>query len=311
VHSAVAKSIALLEEAAPKFFPKGGCISCHNVSIPLTAISEASRRGYPVKSASAQQLVKQTVASLGIRRDDNMSGYCPLLSSIGTYAAVSLHADGYAPDALTDSIARCLAVDQHQDGHWSHGGERPPLSAESDIPSTALSARTLKLYAPPALAHELDARVVRAGGFLLSANPWFGDDYAYRLLGLVWTEAKDDQIEAAARDLLAQQHSDGGWAQGPDMSSDAYETGLSLWALATASPGSVSGAAYRRGVGYLMRTQETDGSWHVRTRAFGFQPYFESGFPHGHDQWISMAATAWSAMALMPAAEPSQVRAGR
>ena len=31
--------------------------------------------------------------------------------------------------------------------------------------------------------------------------------------------------------------------------------------------------------------------------------HFESGFPHGHDQWISMAATAWSAMALMPATE--------
>jgi hypothetical protein len=87
------------------------------------------------------------------------------------------------------------------------------------------------------------------------------------------------------------------------MSSDAYETGLSLWALASAVPASVDGAAYRRGVDYLMRIQENDGSWHVCSRAFGFQPYFESGFPHGHDQWISMAATAWSAMALMPAAE--------
>src|SRR5262249_33826467 len=46
VHAAVAKSIALLEEAAPKFFPKSGCIPCHNVSIPLMAISEARRRGY-------------------------------------------------------------------------------------------------------------------------------------------------------------------------------------------------------------------------------------------------------------------------
>jgi hypothetical protein len=204
---------------------------------------------------------------------------------------------------MTDGIARCLAVEQYPDGHWSHGGERPPLSAETDIPSTALSARAVKLCAPPAMAHELEARVARAGGFLLSAKPWSGDDYAYRLLGLVWTEAKDDQIKAAVRDLVAQQHSDGGWAQSSDMSSDAYETGLSLSALAIASPSSVNTAAYRRGVDYLMRTQEKDGSWHVRTRAFGFQPYFESGFPHGHDQWISMAATAWSAMALMPAVE--------
>jgi hypothetical protein len=74
-----------------------------------------------------------------------------------------------------------------------------------------------------------------------------------------------------------------------------------------ADPGSVDSAAYRRGVDYLMRTQEGDGSWHVRTRAFSFQPYFESGFPHGHDQLISMAATAWSAIALMPAVAPIRV----
>jgi hypothetical protein len=56
-----------------------------------------------------------------------------------------------------------------------------------------------------------------------------------------------------------------------------------------------------------MGSREADGSWHVKTRAFGFQPYFESGFPHGNDQWISMAATAWSALALMPVAAAAEV----
>jgi hypothetical protein len=32
------------------------------------------------------------------------------------------------------------------------------------------------------------------------------------------------------------------------------------------------------------------------------QPYFESAFPYGHDQWISAAATNWAAMALTPLA---------
>jgi hypothetical protein len=34
------------------------------------------------------------------------------------------------------------------------------------------------------------------------------------------------------------------------------------------------------------------------TPRLGFQPYFESGFPHGHDQWISQAGTALAATAL-------------
>lgn len=42
----------------------------------------------------------------------------------------------------------------------------------------------------------------------------------------------------------------------------------------------------------------------------GFQPYFESGCPHGPDQWISAAGTAWAIMALAAAApEPAKVAA--
>jgi hypothetical protein len=161
------------------------------------------------------------------------------------------------------------------------------------------------------MAGDLEIKIARAREFLVSAMPVFGDDYPYRVFGLVWTDAAAGQIQVAARQLLVQQRPDGGWAQNSDLSSDAYETGLSLSALAVADPGSVKSVAYRRGVDYLMRTQEADGSWHVHSRAFGTQPYFESGFPHRYDQWISMAATAWSAMALMPVAEQVQVQTAR
>jgi hypothetical protein len=42
----------------------------------------------------------------------------------------------------------------------------------------------------------------------------------------------------------------------------------------------------------------------VKTRAAGFQPYFQSGFPHDHNQWISQSGTAWAAMALSVAVQP-------
>jgi hypothetical protein len=47
-----------------------------------------------------------------------------------------------------------------------------------------------------------------------------------------------------------------------------------------------------------LRTQLEDGTWLVRSRGFGFQPYFETGFPHGRDQFLSTAATSWAAIAL-------------
>jgi len=73
IHAAVQKSIALLEETAPKFFPKTGCISCHNVSIPLMALTEARRRGYSVKPSSTALLVKQTVAGFRPERERVLS----------------------------------------------------------------------------------------------------------------------------------------------------------------------------------------------------------------------------------------------
>jgi hypothetical protein len=45
----------------------------------------------------------------------------------------------------------------------------------------------------------------------------------------------------------------------------------------------------------------------VKTRSIWFQPYFESGFPYGQDQFISAAGTAWAAMALTPAVERQKV----
>jgi ankyrin repeat protein len=306
IHAAMEASVGLLQKTAPNFFRNTGCISCHNVSIPMMALTEARRRGYAADAATSQRMVKEHAASLGEHRDNLLSGACtiPGMPTTTGYAAIAMHGEGYLPDLLTDGFVHCLLVSQEADGRWHEGGARPPLSPTTPIPATALAARVLKLYVIPAFARDVEAGAARARTYLLSAKPVTGDDYAYRLLGLLWTGAKPEQIATAARELWAQQRSDGGWAQAAGMQPDAYASGLSLSALAMADSSSLKAADYRRGVDYLMRNREADGSWRVRTRAFGFQPYFESGFPHGQDQWISMAATAWSAIALLPVDQP-------
>jgi squalene cyclase len=127
------------------------------------------------------------------------------------------------------------------------------------------------------------------------------EDRAFQLLGLHWAGGDEDTIGAAAGDLLAEQRPDGGWSPLPSLSSDAYATGQALVALHQTGLAPTE-PAYQCGVQYLINTQREDGSWHVKSRALPFQPYFESGFPHGQDQWISAAATNWAAMALIPAA---------
>jgi hypothetical protein len=95
------------------------------------------------------------------------------------------------------------------------------------------------------------------------------------------------------------------------MPSDAYATGEALYALSTAAHMAVSNSVYQKGIGYLLRTQAPDGSWHVETRAIWLQPYFESGFPYGRDQFISAAGSAWAVMALAPAAQPQRLVTSR
>jgi hypothetical protein len=121
------------------------------------------------------------------------------------------------------------------------------------------------------------------------------------LLGLRWSNASNDVIARAARDLLAIQKDDGGWAQLETMASDAYATGEALVALRESGVIASTDRAYRKGLEFLLRTQIEDGSWIVETRAVPIQAYFESGFPYGVNQWVSAAATGWATAALASA----------
>jgi len=116
-------------------------------------------------------------------------------------------------------------------------------------------------------------------------------------MGLVWSHAPSTEISVQASRLSALQRESGGWAQLPTMAADAYATGEALYALQVSGM-SARGSTYKKGINFLLRTQLDDGTWFVRSRAFGFQPYFESGFPHGTDQFISASATAWATIAL-------------
>lgn len=182
-------------------------------------------------------------------------------------------------------------------GGLAVGLARPPIE-EGDIARTAMALRSIQLYGAPGRKAEFQIRIGKAGKWLLAAKPRTAEDRNMRLLGLSWAGARPQLLHELAMPLLASQHADGGWGQNPNLPSDAYATGQTLYALYHAADVSISDAAFERGLRYLLATQFEDGSWHVKSRSPKFQPYFESGFPHGQDQWISSSATGWASMAL-------------
>jgi squalene cyclase len=147
---------------------------------------------------------------------------------------------------------------------------------------------------------------VRARKWLLTAPAANTEDRAFRLLGLQWAGATAEERRKAIEELLRSQRPDGGWAQLPGLHSDAYATGTALFALAQGGELPVSHAAYQKGVRYLLRTQEDDGTWYVYKRAIPANNYFDAGLPYGQSQFISHTAGCWATVALILAAEGAE-----
>jgi ankyrin repeat protein len=302
VRAAVERSLPLLQRADVTFLRKSGCVSCHNNSLTAMTVASAREAGIPVDEGTARSQRKEIGAYLEIWRERALQGMgVPGDSSTVNYLLAGLAAEGYPADPATDAMARYLKNDQMPDGRWRLIANRPPLGS-NEFEVAAVAMRGLQFYAPKAMRADYDKAVWRTADWLRTAEPGTTSERAFQLLGLAWAGDSKDSLKKLATELLAGQREDGGWGQLPTMASDAYATGQALAALHQSGAAADADDAYERGVKYLLSTQLEDGSWHVRSRSIPFQPYFESGFPHGRDQWISAAATNWAVMALIPAA---------
>jgi ankyrin repeat protein len=299
VSEALGRSLPLLQQTDATFLRKAACVSCHHNSITAMTVGVARARGLAVDEEAARSQRTRVAGLVEAQREDALLGI-PLTNTVAA-GLVALAAAGHPPDLATDAMAALIRARQLPDGRWREAiiDHRPPIQG-GDIEVTAAALRGLRVYAPRARRREYEETLQRGRDWLASAPTRTTDDLALKLLGLHWAGARAGHaaIRDAARLLSAAQRPDGGWAQLPTLESDAYATGQVLYALAASGAVEPGHSAFRRGVRFLLDTQLADGSWHVRTRALPFQAYFESGFPHGPDQWISTAATSWASMAL-------------
>ena len=299
--TAAERGLALLETSSQKFFEGSGCVSCHHQNAAGLAAGEARLKGIrfdPKASMARVEMLKDGPPPplLLERMDINVP-------EVFASTLVALAAENVPPSPVTDIIAAELAATQARDGSWhiENGvGDRPP-SAEGAISRTALCLRSLSVYGAPGRGAEMRARIAKARQWLASAKPLTAEDRNLQLLGLRWADADAATLKRLSTAILAQQQPDGAWRQHDGVPTDAYATGQSLYVLAKAGGVAPTGAAYQRGVNYLLTTQNANGSWRVTSRAPKFQAFFNSGFPYGGDQWISAWATGWATMALAQA----------
>jgi hypothetical protein len=297
--TAITRGIAILQKTDPTFFVKSGCVACHNQSTGMMAVGLARDRGFAIDERIAAEDMKAVRGQyLGMSEGMMQRLDPPGGEDMINYPLWGMAGIRYPADNVTDAMVFDVAAMQKRDGTWPRSGISRPPTADSSISRTVMSMRSLQLYGPPGRKAEFDQRIRRAAAWLQEAKPVYNEESAMLLLGLKWTGADGSKIARLTKALLAEQRPDGGWAQNSRLASDAYATGQTLYALHVGGGVSAKDPAYQRGLAYLAKTQHADGSWHVKSRAPKFQPYFESGFPHGHDQWISSFATAWATMAL-------------
>jgi ankyrin repeat protein len=296
---AVERSLPLLQRASANVFTAGGCIACHAQPVASMAVETARARGWRVDDAVGKSVAEE---SERVRRSlsANMQVLLQGRETGGTpdtqlYESMMMAADRAPSDPSTDALVHYLLAKQQLAGNWNGIGTRAPIQ-DGDFSRTAMAIQTLTVYGMPGRKAEIAERVGRAADWLAKHAPQSTQERMMQILGLKWAGAQAGLRETRTKELIALQRPDGGWAQTPYLASDAYATGQVLYTLY--ETGFLSAPAFRRGVEFLLRTQKEDGSWYVKSRAMKIQPYFQSGFPYDHDQWISASATAWASMAL-------------
>jgi hypothetical protein len=298
VEGAITKALPLLVKGGRGHMEERQCFACHNQGIPLLALTTARSHGIAVRSEDISEQMEYIAAhqagEVAKLRKDKKKDFSS--NRAGSALAV-FEWGGWKADTTTEGLAEYLLQDQTDRDHWAPIIPRPPSQA-SDFTTTYFALRGLRVYGTAAQKERIAGRIAVVRGWLLAAKPKDTEDRVSRLKALREVGVSGKVVQDAVRELLRTQRADGGWGQLDGMASDAYATGSALVALHEAGGLPTTDKVYQRGIAWLLKAQLADGSWLVKTRSKPIQKYFESGFPHGKDQFISMAGTAWAVTAL-------------
>ncbi len=229
--AAIAKSLPLLQYTDETWLKKRKCTSCHHQALGMAAFAMAKEYGFPVD----RKRVDAQVADVFKRRSGDWLKQFEVTGAINGNAGFSFGLFGYsaanvAPSDATDAVVYYLLASQAADGSWRSLSHRPPHE-DSPVTMTAFAVRGVSLYAPIAWQLDVERQLGEARKWLTDFRPVTNEEKSMRIMGLAWAGVEGSMLQSAARDLMASQRPDGGWAQLATRDSDAYATGQSMVAL--------------------------------------------------------------------------------
>jgi hypothetical protein len=295
---AIEAGLQFLADEAVSWKAERKCASCHHVPMTLWALGEAKARGYPVADKAVAELTawvaaKDDPAKINPKQKERAQ---VTVNQGALHHALGLEAGGASDAAAKDALKTFLdavLADQDKDGAWRLQIIWEPIGSTPDVVTAlALLALTAKNAPDLGLAGKT---ALRNGLTWLDAQKASESTQgvALRLILAKRLDRPAADRRAMADDLLGRQKGDGGWPSAKDLKSDAYSTGQALYALAEAGR-PADDPAVAAGVGFLLKTQDTDGSWEMKSRPGG--PGGKAAkelAPIGH------AGTAWAVLGLV------------
>lgn len=304
IRVAINKSIPLLEASADFSRSQRSCFTCHHVSSVAITANAAWQRGFKIDKTNLESQLRRTYSELKGDIERFIGGRFPTgQGDLLGHSMWLLKEMGWKPDETTTDTVRFLLEHDQDSGGWKPEIQRPPTVGNS-FTTTFVVLQAIEAFRPPDLGFEIRKRRQAAIDWLLQTKSFDTEDMVFRLRSLHLTG--EVAFEKEATKLLQAQRKDGGWAQLPQMNSDAYATGTALAALIDTETLTIEAPEFAAGAAFLLKNQQTDGSWHVRSRVKVKQPFYNSFFPHEHDQFISVTASAWATYALLRIFPPTE-----
>ncbi len=254
------------------------CAACHHAALPLWALSEADRRGYPVDKKYLAQTFEATLGSRDkmmasglINNPANPPDTRPMARGVNMglpFMAVAARSLPSLDDGQKKSlrfISDEIVQKQQADGSWEFFLSRPPIN-ESQATDVAWIIMALQGDTGPDAQPGSQAAAQKGMAWLEGAEPDNQEAKILKVLVALRAGKNRDTMQRAIDAVLARQRPDGGWNQTTETKSDAFATGQVLYVLSLAGYGA-NQAGVKRGMDYLLATQKADGSWPMVSRA--------------------------------------------
>jgi hypothetical protein len=309
VQQTVDRAIGYLQTESAAWLATRKCAACHHVPLPLWALGEAERRGYAVD----KKFVTETTESLLGNKDKLMASKVfpnpadppdPRPQGRGlnmglpflAVAARSLPTLTEGQERSLKLVAEEIVKKQQPDGSWEFFAtlRRPPIN-ENQTTDAAWIILALQGETKADTPGPQRAALAKAIAWLDAAKPSdTHQDKVFKVLLAVRAEKPRPAVRAAVDELLALQRADGGWSQTvPELKSDAFATGQTLYALSLAGY-TAERPEIKRGMDFLVATQRPDGSWPMVSRST------PDGSPGSAKLLtpITCAASSWAALGL-------------